>query len=339
MQQNFIVGLARAGFVTLCCLMGITLALGFGSEPWIGAFGGTGFGLFMIVIDRLLKKLSIREFSAATFGLMVGVLCAWLITQTGIFESTWMRLLKNFEAIRDLAELVVFTSMGFLGITLAVRSDREEFSFIIPYVHFRQEASRDRPILLDTNVIIDGRIEAVYDTGFMAGALIVPQFVLEELHRLADSNDAGKSERGKKGLEELKHLQAMPSSGVVVLRGEELKEEGQVDKELVRLARQLSARILSNDVNLGRVAGLQNVEVLNLNDLARALHPTVVTGDEFTLTLAKRGKEEHQAVGYLDDGTMIVVNDAVDRLGEEVPVCVVAQVQTSAGRLVFAEIQ
>ena len=311
--------------------------MGFKAEPWVGAFCGTGFGLVIIFVDRMLKGLSIRGFSSATFGLMIGIFCAWLVTQTGIFESTWMRSLENFEAVRDLAELALFTSMGFFGITLALRSDREEFSFIIPYVRFRQEASRDRPLLLDTNVIIDGRISAVYEAGFLSGSLVVPQFVLDELHRLADSRDVGKSERGKKGLEELKHLQAMPSSGVVVLKGEDLVEEGLVDKELVRVARQVGACIVSNDANLRRVAELQNVTVLNLNELAKALHPTVVTGEEFILTLTKRGREEHQAVGYLEDGTMIVVNDGIDKLGKDVLVRVATQLQTSAGRLVFAE--
>jgi uncharacterized protein YacL len=338
MQQAFLVALARAGFVTLCCLLGISLALGFGAEPWVGALCGTGFGCLMIAIDRMLKHLTIRGFSSATFGLMIGILCAWLVTQTGIFESMWMRSLKNFDAVRDLAQLALFTSMGFFGISLAVRSDREEFSFVIPYVRFRQKASLDRPLLLDTNVIIDGRIRAVCEAGFLTGSLVVPQFVLDELHRLADSRDATKSERGKTGLDELKLLQEMPAPGVVVLKVDQIEEEVETDSELVRVARKFGASIISNDTNLRRVAELQNVTVLNLNDLAIALHPRVVTGDEFNLTLSKRGREEHQAVGYLDDGTMIVVNGGIGELGNDVRVRVTTQLQTTAGRLAFAEL-
>ena len=338
MQTVFIVHLARALFVTVSCLLGILVALGFEGEAWLGAVSGTIFALFMVLVDILLKNLTVRGFSSATFGLLIGVGCAWLVTRIGVFENPWMQSLENADSIKSLAELMLYSSLAFLGVTLAVRSDREEFSFIIPYVRFRKEASHDAPILLDTNVIIDGRIEAIYQTGFLSGSLIVPKFVLNELQLLADSKDEAKGARGKKGLESLRALQEMPDADVTIYTEDYTPPGEKVDSQLVSLARAIGARILTNDLNLGKVADLQKVQILNVNDLARALHPTIVTGDTFTLTLTKKGREDHQAVGYLDDGTMIVVNEGINSIGKEVKVKVETSLQTSAGRLVFAGI-
>jgi len=338
MHPVFLVSLARAGFVALCCLLGISLALGFGAAAWVGALAGTGFGLLIVLIDVLLKNVSIRGFSSATFGLMIGIFCAWLITRVGIFDSTWFQSLDNQQDIQRLAELMIYISLGFLGITLAVRSDQEEFSFIIPYVRFRREGAFDQPILLDTNVIIDGRVEAIYDTGFLNGTLIIPQFVLDELQLLADSKDTSKGERGRAGLESLRSLQKLPEAEVTIYADKSLQPGEHVDAKIIALARLLGARILTNDVNLGQVAKLQKVNILNLNSLAKALHPTVITGDEITIALSKTGREEHQAIGYLSDGTMIVVNEGVEMIGKEVPVRITTSLQTSAGRLVFAEL-
>jgi len=175
-------------------------------------------------------------------------------------------------------------------------------------------------------------------TGFLDGTLIVPRFVLDELHVLADSQDGMKRERGRRGLECLEELQR--ARGIeVTLHEDDQPQEKLVDTKLIQLARSLDARLLTNDANLGRVAQLQGVSVLNLNQLAHAMRMVVNAGDELDLALVREGRDEHQAVGYLGDGTMIVVNHARDRLGSTVPVVVSSALQTSAGRLVFAELK
>jgi len=337
MHPGIIVNIARAAFVMVCCLLGITLALSFRSDAWIGALAGTGFALFFVLVDFLLKNVTIRGFSSATFGLMVGILCAWLITRIGVFENLWMQSLDNYESIRNLAELMLYTSLGFLGITLSLRSDREEFSLIIPYVRFRREGVHDAPLLLDSNVIIDGRIPGIYETGFISGSILIPRFVVDEIQLLADSNSDNRRERGQRGLECIEDLQAMQSADVTIY-GDTLEKGEHVDQKIIALARSVGARILTNDANLCKAAAIQNLGSLNLNELARALHAKAGTGDRFELTLTKKGREDHQAVGYLPDGTMIVVNQGIAELGNEVHVEVATSLQTSAGRLVFAEI-
>jgi uncharacterized protein YacL len=340
MNPQFTLRLARAGFVLFCCLLGVALARSFEVSGWIGAGIGAVFGLLMAGLDVLLNRFTIGVFSSATFGLMVGVFCAWLITRINLPDLPGFLSLDDSERARNrnVYELVVYVTFGFLGITLALRSNREEFAFIIPYVRFRQEGIEEQRLLVDTNILIDGRLPGICETGFLGGAMIVPRFVLDELHLLADSPDPVKRERGKRGLECLENLRANPSLDVKI-HEEYQPQDRPVDMKLVQLARALGARLLTNDANLGRVAALQGVPVLNLNNLAKAMRPTLLPGDEVDLTLIKEGKDPHQAVGYLPDGTMIVVNHAIQHIGSAVPVVVSSALQTSAGRLVFAEMR
>jgi uncharacterized protein YacL len=196
----------------------------------------------------------------------------------------------------------------------------------------------EQPLLVDTNVIIDGRLPKVCKTGFLGGTIIIPRFVLDELHVLADAPDVIKSERGKRGLESIEQLKQ--TSGLQVsIHESRMESEDLVDTKLIQLARRLYAHIATNDANLGKVARLQGVKVLNFNDLARALRPTVAPGDHLELTLMKEGRDENQAVGYLPDGTMIVVNRAAQLLGKTVEVVVSGTLPTSAGRLIFADLR
>jgi uncharacterized protein YacL len=221
-----------------------------------------------------------------------------------------------------------------------MRSNRDEFSLIIPYVRFAREATQHQPLVIDTNVIIDGRVADVCATGFVSRSLIVPRFVLGELQTLADSRDAVKRERGRRGLDILNELQR--SRAVELTIHESTAEEevdAGVDARLVRTAKILKANLLTNDQALCQVARLQQVTALNLSDLARALRPAFVVGDEIELNLVKEGREAHQAVGYLPDGTMIVVNHGRPHLGKTRTVIVSSALQTSAGRLIFAELK
>lgn len=338
MNAPISVNIARALFALLGCVLGIAIAVGLKSEGWIGALLGTGFSIFVIVIEALLKGLTIRGFSSGTFGMMVGLFSAWLVTRVDIVGNALPAGADHEEELRNIFHLCLFGSLGFLGSVLALRSNTEEFSFIIPYVRFRRESIEEQPLLVDTNIIIDGRVPKICETGFLGGSLIIPRFVIDEMHLLADSPDAIKRERGKRGLDCLNELQESDHLHVRIhedfVPGEKL-----VDSKLVQLAKQLDARVLTNDANLGKVARLRGVPVLNLNELARAMRPVVIPGDKLELSLIKEGKEPHQAVGYLSDGTMIVVNRAIEELGTTVDVVVSSALQTSAGRLIFAELK
>ena len=243
------------------------------------------------------------------------------------------------ETTQWTARLIVYCTFGYLGMMLAMRSNRDEFSLIIPYVRFARETTQHEPLVLDTSVIIDGRIADLCATGFLSRSLIVPRFVLGELQTLADSRDPTKRERGRRGLDILNDLQSSRDVELTVHEGSGGDGDESVDARLVRTAKVLHARLLTNDNALGQVARLQQVHVLNLSDLTRALKPSVTAGDELELNLVKEGREQHQAVGYLADGTMIVVNHARPHLGKIATVIVSSALQTAAGRLIFAELK
>ncbi len=336
MISNTTINLARLVFMILTVLLGLSLASGQGRQAlWLGGSFGFAFGLSVVLIDQCLKNFSIRGFSTGTFGLLIGLLCAWLVTRIGFFESPWM---ERFELAHYIFELAMYCGLGFLGMMLALRSKREEFSFVIPYVRFRQESVQDHPLLVDTSVIIDGRIAKVYQTGFLGGSFIVPRFVLDELQRLGDSRDEIRRQRGKRGLDNLNQMKRLPGMELII-HEDAVPAETEVDAKLIRLASLMGARLITNDSSLTKVARLQGVSVLNLNDLAQSMRPVVAPGDELELNLVKEGKDAHQAVGYLADGTMIVVNQAVDKIGTTQLVVVAGAVQTSAGRLIFAELK
>lgn len=326
------VNLLRVLFVTFCAAIGATVSAELQGNLWPGLVLGIVLGLAVVLIDRLLKGFSLRAFSSATFGLLLGLLFANLLAASDVLRY-------QTETTQWTVRLIVYCTFGYLGMMLAMRSKRDEFSFIIPYVRFTRETTQHEPIILDTNVIIDGRIADLCATGFLSHSLIVPRFVLGELQTLADSRDPIKRERGRRGLDILNELQR--SREIELTIHESVGEDSAigVDARLVRTAKVLHARLLTNDNALCQVARLQQVPALNLSDLTRALKPTVATGDELDLNLVKEGREQHQAVGYLADGTMIVVNHGRPHLGKITTVVVSSALQTTAGRLVFAELK
>jgi uncharacterized protein YacL len=214
---------------------------------------------------------------------------------------------------------------------------KDEFNLVIPYVKFMRENKPERLVLLDTNIIIDGRIQDVCATGFLDAVFIVPRFVLNELQYIADAADDVKRVRGRRGLEVLKMLQLNPCVEVK-FHENDVPDVKEVDGKLIQLAKMLPAEILTNDHNLGRIAELQHVKVLNFNELAKSLRPVVLPGEKLTVRLLKEGREPQQAVAYLDDGTMIVVNRARRLVGQEIEVTVSSVLQTAAGRMAFAEV-
>jgi uncharacterized protein YacL len=215
---------------------------------------------------------------------------------------------------------------------------KDEFNLIIPYVRLRRHDQAEEVVLVDTSAIIDGRIVDICKTKFLEGKIVIPKFVLKELQQIADSTDPLKRQKGRKGLEILHTLQK--ESGVdITLHEEEFPEISEVDAKLVKLAKLLEAKILTVDFNLNRVASLQGIKILNVNELANALKPVVFPGEQMQVKLLKEGKEHNQAVGYLDDGTMVVVEDARRFIGQEAKVVVTSVLQTQAGRMIFTKME
>lgn len=331
MTPNLTVNLLRALFVVFTSCLGVIMGQPLAGSVAVGGALGAAFGLAVVLGDRLLKGISLRVFSSATFGLLVGFLFARLLLSSQILvladrETQW------------LAGLATYATCSYLGMMLAIRSNRDEFSLIIPYVRFRRSKVEDYPIVVDSNIIIDGRLSDLCATGFISSSLIVPRFVLSELQRLADSNDPLKRDRGRHALERLGQMQKDSSLSLTIHELEQASDEP-VDTQLASLAKFLDARLLTNDANLASIARLQGVPVLNLHDLTRALRPSIEPGKQIELSLTKEGREPHQAVGYLDDGTMIVVNHGRPHLGKAVLVVISSSLQTSAGRLFFAELK
>lgn len=332
MTPQLTVNLLRALFLTFCGVLGSLVTAETQNNPIPGLLVGLVFGLFLVLIDRLLKGFSLRAFSSATLGLLLGLFFANLLLASQVLRY-------QSEDTQWIARLIVYCTFGYLGTMLAMRSNRDEFSLIIPYVRFARETTQHEPLVIDTNIIIDGRIADLCATGFLSRSLIVPRFVLGELQRLADSHDGIKRERGRRGLDILNQLQHSREIELTIHDSGLDESELPIDARLVRVAQVLQARLLTNDQALGQVARLQRVPVLNLTDLARALRPVVVAGDELELNLIKEGRDPHQAVGYLPDGTMIVVNHGLPHIGRVATVVVSSALQTAGGRLVFAELK
>lgn len=331
MTPSLTLHLLRALFVAFTTCVGLLLGSEILRSTTVGAAAGAAFGLLIVLFDLLLNGVSLRVFSSATFGLLIGFLFSQLLLASDLLAAVapqWQWIIA----------LSVYSTFGYLGMMLAIRSNRDEFALIIPYVRFRQATVQDSPLLIDTNIVIDGRLAEICATGFLSTSLVVPRFVIDELHRLAESNDALKRERGRTGIERLARLQSDPKLNVTI--HETARDDATpVDIQLVKLSTLLEARLLTNDATVCQIARMQNVPVLNLHDLAKALRPQLTAGDELQLSLVKEGRDAHQAVGYLADGTMVVVNHGRPHLGRTVPITIAGALQTSGGRLFFAELR
>ena len=307
---------------------------------WIGMIAGLCVAMFFMFIESLTKSYTIRGFSTGTFGLLIGLFCAWLMTRVGVPEiisSVFDEVIPDREGFKAAFNTMLFASLGFLGTVIALRSGQDDFAVVIPYVRFRSDSTKGRPLLLDSDVITDGRITSVMRSGFLEKNIVIPRFVLEELQIMSNSPSPGRRQRGQKGLECLEDLRATRDIKVTVHDSDARSSEDSHDAHLLQICQILNAQILTTDDNLTKVARLQNVDVLNLNDINNALKPQVDIGTRVQLPVVRTGKEEHQGVGYLPDGTMIVVNNGVSKIGTTQNVTVISTINTTAGLMVFAE--
>ena len=322
----------RSFFLALCTVAGYAVSQ---HRPEIidgGIYGiAIGFGLagLLIGLDEMLKGFSLRAFSAATFGLLLGAVVAWVIDHTDLF-------IFAEEKTRWLLRLGLFLGFGYVGMILALRSNKEDFALLIPYIRFRSQNKPENMIILDTSVIIDGRIADLIEHRFVEGVIVVPKFVLHELQFIADSEDATRRVRGRRGLDILNRIRQNPRSEVRI-HEMDIPEEKEVDAKLLKLTRALDGKLFTNDFNLGKVAELQSIPHVNLNAVAAALKPVVLAGDVFALRVVREGRDKGQGVGYLNDGTMVVINGGHPLIGQQVQVQVQSLVQTGAGVIVFAE--
>ncbi|MEI6831686.1 MAG: TRAM domain-containing protein [Candidatus Omnitrophota bacterium] len=312
-----------------------SMVIGYQAE----ALSGSGFigmligglaALVMIILEVGLRKVSVSGLSSAVFGLILGLIMAKLVgdafSLVPIDPGTLSRVRVGLTLV-----------FCYLGMVMALRG-KDEFNIIIPYVRLRRQDQAENVVLLDTSVIIDGRIVDICKTGFLGGKIIIPKFVLRELQQIADSNDPIKRQRGRRGLEILNTIQKEPGLDISI-NEQDFPETSEVDAKLVKLAKLIEANILTVDFNLNRVASIQGIKVLNINELANALKPVVFPGEVMHIKLIKEGKENNQAIGYLDDGTMVVVEEARRLIGQDVKVAVTSVLQTQAGRMIFTKVE
>jgi len=292
-----------------------------------------GAAVVVIVIDSAVRRKNISVVAAVFFGLVAGLVVATVLGPV-VDITAWIP-----EAARDPVKIGIAAVAAYLAISLILQT-KDDFRFIIPYIEFTKQEKGGRPLLLDTSVIIDGRVADIAETGILDAPLVVPRFILKELQTIADSSDKLKRNRGRRGLDILNRLQGMPHVEISIMDAAApgAPDDG-VDQMLVSLAAQSRGRIVTNDYNLNKVAKFRGVDVININDLANALKPAFLPGETMEVSVIKPGQEDRQGVGYLEDGTMVVVEDGRDQIGKTVTVAVTSVLQTSAGRLIFGRIE
>ena len=293
------------------------------------------FGAVVMFTDVREKQKKITTISAVYFGLLLGLLLGYLFSMA--VEPLLLNAFGRTEMV-TLGRVLITVICCYVTISTLLQT-KDEFRFIIPYVEFSKQVKGGRPLVLDTSVIIDGRIADVCDTRLIDTTLLVPRFVLQELQAVADSSDKLKRNRGRRGLDILKRLQTNPKIDLQMHDGNvaELRsgERIRVDERLVILAKALNARVVTNDFNLNKIAQLQGVDVINLNELANAMKTVALPGEVMLVKVVKAGDQMGQGVGYLDDGTMVVIEQGRALIGMEVGIVVTSVLQTPAGRMIF----
>ena len=318
----------------ICGISGYTLTQGISpspSIPLLGLIGGLLLAALTLLIEKGLKKIPLKNLLGSFIGLILGIMVANLLSN--VFFSN----LYNYQQTILPLLSVLYGVCGYIGLRIGFKKGEE--IHLPGWKLFSKSVPKSENMkILDTSVIIDGRIADITETGFLEGALIIPQFVLNELQHIADSSDSIKRTRGKRGLEVLHQIQKQARVDVRIM-DRDYPAVKEVDSKLIELAKEVRGKIITNDSNLNKVAELQGIEVLNINELANSLKPVVLPGEEINVKILKEGKEMGQGVAYLDDGTMIVVDNGRRQMGKTIDVIVTSVLQTPAGRMIFARLK
>ena len=330
----------RAIFVMVAIGLGVTVIYSGivpGQYTWIPLVGIIGLAAGVIALDVLTPRKPLDIISAVYFGLIVGLFLSFIAYQAiaPLLPDPSLVRPEVVNAIRAIVTLILAAVLSYTCISLLLQT-RNDFRFIIPYVEFSKEVKGRRPYILDTSVVIDGRVADVVDSHVFDSQLVMPRFVITELQAIADSSDRLRRSRGRRGLDILNRLRTNPEVDLQIFDRELPEFAGQpVDLKLVALAKHLEGKLITNDYNLNKVARLHGVGVVNLNDLANALKPVFLPGEQVEVRIVKPGEETGQGVGYLDDGTMVVIEGGRDHINEHVNIAVTSVLQTSAGRMIF----
>lgn len=320
----------RFGFFILSIIVGRELGIRLGFHPLVSLFVSLGAALFLIVLEYYVSTRRAKDVVAFFIGIAIALVLAngvaYLICHLPILAKIrlWVYLASNLVAIYILGSFFYHK--------------REELRFLNFFFTSRERQRKPPPKILDTSVIIDGRILGVAKSGFLEGELIVPRFILRELQRIADSKEHAKRTKGRKGLDVLRELQEIPWINVHI-SNEDFPRIKEVDHKLIELAKRKKGKLLTVDFNLKKLADLEGIPVLNINELTMELKPSLLPGDTIRVKVIKQGKEESQGVGYLPDGTMVVIEDGFKYLGNELICSVETVLQTEAGRMIFAKIK
>lgn len=320
----------RLLFVIGSILVGFQIGQGV-ENAMMGMILGCIISLVIVVLEGGMRHVSMRGLSSSVFGFALGLILATFVSYV---LSLFPLLDKETLMVVRVILILVFCYLC----TIAALRGRDEFNLIIPYVRFSRHEERADVVVLDTSAVIDGRIFDVYKAGFVNAKLLAPRFVLRELQQLADSSDPLKRQRGKRGLDILNVMQR-DSSVELSISDQDFLELKDVDAKLLRLAKLFGGKIATLDFNLNRIATLQEVVVLNVNELANAVKSVVFAGEGMEIKLIKEGKEYNQAIGYLEDGTMVVAEDARKSIGRTVRVVVTSVLQTQAGKMIFTRVE
>ena len=320
----------RLVFVVICASAGWLVC--YASPDWDqfrsrGVLIGLLLGVLVVLTDLLLKGFSLRGLSAVTLGMGLGSLIAYLISASPLFE-------RADDQDKFLVRLALFLVVTYLATVIALRG-KDEFNLVIPYVRFVPHEVDVPLVVVDTSVLIDGRIARVCETGFLSVALVIPRFVLKELSLVADSPDSQKQAKGRRGLEILAELRRIKNLDIRIVESEVGKQD-ELNAKLIFLAQSMSAKILTTDFNLAKMAEFQGVPWLNLNALAKSLRSELMVGEQLDVLLLKPGRDEGQAVGYTEDGSMVVVNGGRALIGRSVVAEIISVLPSGTGKMIFA---
>jgi uncharacterized protein YacL len=325
----------RVLFVALCGAAGLlllTLQRGGEGPGIVGVLVGLAFGLLVVALEQRLRRVPGKAIFHALVGFVVG-----LVVGRVVYAAAANFLVALPPFVGTFAQTLCVVGGGYLGALVALDKGRE-FNFAGVIRLLKEQPRAESYKLLDTSVIIDGRIADITETGFLEGTLVIPQFILRELQHIADSSDPLKRNRGRRGLDILQKIQKKVDIRVEI-SDMEFPEIREVDNKLVAMAKALNAKIVTNDFNLNKVAELHGVGVLNINELTNALRPVVLPGEDMRVYVLKEGKEYNQGIAYLDDGTMVVVDNGRRHIGQTIDVCVTSVLQTTAGRMIFSRLK